>query len=309
MFKRITLFASLICLLFLSACGSGDNAEPTSLPATVTTSAAQIADTATLQPTNTSTPTLTPTPTPEPTATPIPPTATPTPTVTATLTATELERLAYPVGSEVINRNRRVFDKVDSFHFEQSLSYSFISISYTLEYICDKQGEDFHCLSTFRETAAYSQPVITIREFVKLGDESWVRENEGTWDNLADEDKFLLPLSDFTFSLLDDFSFTSEVVDTNNLAGQPVYKVKLTPEEEKVFVESLLVLIGGVPMAWQNAEILVDAAVWIGQGDYLTYKEIGDIRIDTGVDTYSVYLLSTYSQYNQPVVIPDPATE
>ena len=304
--KRVLLVLLLFSLI--TACGRNSNIEPTAIPATVTESMAQVVeDPATSTPAATATPLPTETPTPTPTATPVPPTATPTPTATATLTAAEATRASYPNGNDLMAHNQDLFSKIDSVSFIQTVNYNWVGLAVTIEFNCNQVADDYYCLHTYRYTENYGQPEITTTELVKRGDESWIREGGGAWVNMADEDRFLLPLDQFTYTLLAHFSFAEgEVTDTNTLDGEPVYKVELTPYDDHELIDAFMESLGGLPNAWLDAEIVVDAAIWVAQDSYLVLKEIAEIRIQDDNDNYSIYLQTVYSNHNQPLEIPNP---
>lgn len=328
MFKKWMLFLGLMCLFFLVAC-SGNEAEPTTISVTATEVVAQVEPTATTEPSPTATatptetplPTDTPTPvptnTPEPTATKAPVTPTrPRPTPAPTRenrdeTTPEAEdAAAFPDGNDILARNKVAVADVASVIVQQRMAYdlgdggSFVTLS-----TCNREGENAYCVIELGISITADQTFTTTTEIVLLDGVQWIRTDTEDWREMSPEETAQFGSGQqMAVGIAEGLEYEAVVVGEETISEVPVYRIELDVDPQD-YLELIFAQAGGTPADMEFAEATITMTTWVGQEDFLGYREEGSITISAQGETVTINIQIRYSNYNEPVEIPDPASE
>jgi hypothetical protein len=308
-------------------------AAVTDTPEPEPTDTAEPEPTDTPEPTNTPEPTDTPEPTavptdtpepeptdePEPTATQSRPTLTPTPDKSRPeATPTPEETTATGAGNDdpetadalqlIIQAEERA-QRLETITINQLIIVSVPGLfEQKIDQTCATQlPTDAYCTMIVTVTFEGGDPVETIVETVTLGEQSWLREEGGEWEELPPD---MLEQQGFSQEGLEQLKISEFILEAEQtgetiIDGVPVYEISFTLDVNNYFASIL---------GEEAAELFTQGAeensgsgrMWIGQEDMLSRKVTVEMTFVIEGESLTVTTQAASSGHDEPVEIPDP---
>lgn len=175
------------------------------------------------------------------------------------------------------------------------------------------------CLTEIQEQAAYcealtsvsfagSDPITSTIEVIQIGQEMWLREADGAWEEFPPELMEGFDMDNLTELKLSDFMTEAQVVREMTLEGVASYQIDYVLD-----VNAYLAFILGEEAAAQMAELSTEnegaGSLWIAIEEELPLRTTAVMTFLIEGEELITEVKANYYDYNEPVEIPDPTVE
>jgi hypothetical protein len=236
----------------------------------------------------------------------------PRPTATATRDAGdsdnnvgELDALRLVIEAETAAK------ELETMTFVQNLDFDFQIFQQNMVQTCYVELPDSsYCVTEAVVSFAGQEPVTTTNEVVQNGDQVWLREGEGDWQELPPDTIEQIGLSEEGLGQLrmSDYMLEATLAGETIIDGVSVDEVTFDLDVNAYF-QSILGEAAAEQFLASASDGMGSGTMWIGQEDKLTRKALIEMSFTVEGQQLVVSTQAVYTDFNQPVEIPDPTAD
>jgi hypothetical protein len=200
---------------------------------------------------------------------------------------------------------------LETMAFSQNINFSYQILEQNMVQTCYAEVPDHsYCITEAVISIAGQEPVTTTNEVVQDGQQVWLREGGGEWQELPPDavEQFGLSEEGLGQLRMSDYMLEATLSGETIIDGVPVHEVTFDLDVYAYF-ESILGEAAAEQFLASASNGMGSGTMWIGQEDKLTRKAVIEMSFEIEGQELVVSTQAVYMGFNEPVEIPDPTAD